>query len=204
MDSAASNAPEIWIEAGLRPEHRAAAASGYWEAFARKLRYPLGPREKAVRFIERVLDPSHSISAVALNGDFLGVAGFKTPQGEFVGGNFADLRAVYGRLGAIGRVALVSVLERDCEDGTLLMDGIFVDAKARGFGVGTKLLSALQKRARDEGFKRLRLDVIDTNPRARALYEREGFMPRDSSLTGLLRPIYGFASSTTMMKDLTL
>jgi len=95
------------VENDLRPEHRHLAARGYWNAFARKLRYPLGPEEKAVRFIESVLDPTHAMSAVSEDGAFLGVAGFKTPNGALVGGGLADMTMRKGRadLGAMGIVA---------------------------------------------------------------------------------------------------
>lgn len=74
------------VEAEFRSEHCGIAAAGYWAAFSRKLRYPLGPEHKAIAFLEQVLDPSHAISAVAKDGTFLGIAGFKTPDGAFVGG----------------------------------------------------------------------------------------------------------------------
>ncbi|MBK5962407.1 N-acetyltransferase [Rhodoplanes elegans] len=189
------------IEPGLRSEHRAQAAAGYWNAFARKLRYPLGPQRRAIAFVRRVLDSSHAISAVSVDGRFLGVAGFKTPRGAFVGGDFADLVRVYGPFGAPLRGLLVSILERPCEAGTLLMDGLFVDASARGSGVGTALLSAVESQARACGLERVRLDVVDGNPRARALYERQGHRARSTESIGVLRYLFGFGSVTTMLKE---
>ncbi len=188
------------IESGLRPEHRAQAARGYWQAFSRKLRYPLGPEQKAITFVERVLQPDHAISAVSASGDFLGAAGFKTPNGSFIGGEFDDLRQVYGLFGAAWRGLLVSTLERACENGTLLMDGIFVEPQARGLGVGTALLHAIMGHAAHSELQRVRLDVIDTNPRARALYEREGFVVQDVKKLGLAAPIFGFSTATEMVK----
>jgi GNAT superfamily N-acetyltransferase len=193
---------KVSIEAGIRPEHRAQAARGYWQAFARKLRYPLGPTSKAVAFFERVIDPEHALSAVSDTDDFLGAAGFKTSTGSFIGGHFNDLSRVYGSIGATWRGLLIHALERNCEEGTLLMDGIFVEPEARGLGVGTKLLHALMDRAESAGLQRLRLDVIDTNPRARALYEREGFVPGHEKKLGILAPLFGFSTATEMVKTL--
>lgn len=45
-----------------------------------------------------------------------------------------------------------------------------VDAAARSRGIGTRLLDASCDHARDLGETSVRLDVIDTNPLARALY----------------------------------
>ncbi|PID37115.1 MAG: N-acetyltransferase [Rhodobacterales bacterium] len=188
------------IQNGLDPAHREPTARGYWRAFARKLRYPLGPEEKAVRFIEKVLDPTHAISAVADTGAFLGVAGFKTPQGALVGGGLRDLARVYGWGGALLRGPLAYLLERDCAEDTLLMDGIFVEPHARGRGVGKALLHAIEAHARTSGLHNIRLDVINTNPRARALYEREGFAESSVLSLGPLAPVFGFSSSTEMVK----
>ncbi|MFV0293440.1 MAG: GNAT family N-acetyltransferase [Paracoccus sp. (in: a-proteobacteria)] len=191
---------EIRIEAGLRPEHRAQVALGYWSAFSRKIRYPLGPKDKAIAFIERVMDPLHAISAISQDGEFLGVAGFKTPRGAFIGGNFDDMAQVYGWFGAIFRSLLVAALERDCKDNILLMDGLFVQKNARGLGVGGMLLDAVEQYAVMNGLKRVRLDVVDSNPRARSLYERHGFEAGVTQSMGILEPVFGFKNVTTMTK----
>ncbi|QBF32423.1 N-acetyltransferase [Thalassococcus sp. S3] len=190
------------IEAGLRPGHRQQAARGYWAAFSRKLQYPLGPEERGVAFIARVLDPSHAISAVSETGAFLGVAGFKTVQGAFVGGEFGDLSAVYGPFGAAWRALLVSVLEREVAPDTLLMDGLFVEEAGRGLGVGTALLSAVEAHAGSAGLTQVRLDVVDTNPRARSLYERRGFQETATKSIWPLSGLFGFEVATTMIKKI--
>lgn len=189
------------IESGLRSEHYKLAARGYWHAFSRKLRYPLGPEAKAVAFIESVLAPNFAISAVSNEGGFLGVAGFQSPTGALVGGSFADLVRTYGWVGAILRGLLVLVMGRECEDDTLLMDGIFVAPEAQGQGVGKALLDAVEAIAVSLNLQWVRLDVIDTNPRARALYEREGFQIRSVSSVGLLGPVFGFSKATEMTKE---
>ncbi|NIZ15273.1 N-acetyltransferase [Phaeobacter sp. HF9A] len=192
------------IEPGLRPEHRTRAAQGYWQAFSRKLRYPLGPETRAIAFIERALDPTHAISAVSSDGSFLGIAGYKSPKGAFVGGEFKDLVAVYGWLSAAFRGLLIGTLERDCVPETLLMDGIFVQPEARGQGVGKALLQAIEARAVQSGLNRIRLDVINTNPRARALYEREGFTAKSVTSLGPLSIVFGFSSATEMTKSVSV
>lgn len=192
---------QIMIEAGLRPEHRALAAAGYWQAFSRKLEWPLGPEERATEFIRANLDPRHAICALSGAGEFLGVAGFKTSDGAFVGGDLAALASVYGLLGAAWRGVLIGVIERDLEPSTLLMDGIFVQPGARGKGIGSRLLAAIESHAAACDLQWIRLDVIDTNPRARALYEKQGFKPKADKSIGMLRHVFGFRSATTLVKE---
>jgi ribosomal protein S18 acetylase RimI-like enzyme len=82
------------------------------------------------------------------------------------------------------------------------MDGIVVHPSARGQGIGTQLLEALFQYAREHGFARVRLDVVDTNPRARQLYERQGFVAVKTRQYPFLRRVLGFAAVTTMIKEL--
>ncbi|MEQ8657962.1 MAG: GNAT family N-acetyltransferase [Hyphomicrobiales bacterium] len=190
----------IIIEPGLRADHRKDAVLGYWEAFSRKLRYPLGPRHKALAFIERVLDPTHAISAISSDGEFLGVAGFKTPDGAFVGGGLSEMIKVYGSIGGTVRGLLIGLLERENEPDTLLMDGIFVQPAARSRGVGTLLLSAIEEHAVRCGLTRVRLDVIDTNPRAKALYTQRGFVETSQMSVWPFSGLFGFQNASTMTK----
>ena len=87
------------IEAGFPDADRATVATLYWGAFGGKLGFVMGPEERGVAFTQRVLDPCHAICALDDDGTLLGVAGFKTIKGALVGGEFDDLRAVYGTFG---------------------------------------------------------------------------------------------------------
>lgn len=191
------------ITTGIPEANRAEVAALYWEAFGEKLGFVLGPKYRALIFITSVLRSDHGICAHDERGRLLGVAGFKTSQGALVGGDFKDLRRVYGWVGATIRILLLAVLERDVENERFLMDGIFVAPEARGQGVGTALIDAICEEARVRGYRQVRLDVIDTNPRARALYLHEGFEETGTHHLGLLRHIFGFSASTTMVRDVS-
>lgn len=192
----------IRIEHGFADPDRPHIAALYWEAFGTKLGRAMGPRPKALAFLTGALDPAHAICARAADGTLLGVAGFKTAEGGLVGGNFRDLARVYGWPGAAWRLTLLALLERDTENARFLMDGLFVAPQARGQGVGTGLLGAVAAEARRRGYAEVRLDVIDGNDRARALYEREGFRAVGTQSTGFLRHVFGFRSATTMVRHL--
>lgn len=62
-------------------------------------------------------------------------------------------------------------------DGLSVLHLLVVDPDARGQGFGRRLLEACIRRARDEGCRGMRLDVVATNLAAISLYEREGFVP---------------------------
>jgi len=191
---------DIRITAGFAEDQRPVAARLFWQAFSGKLGKVLAPEKRALRLVERILDPRFALSAVGSDGRLLGLAGFKTGKGALAGGSLKDLTSVYGTPGGLWRGLVLEVLERDVEPDCLLMDGIFVAEEARGLGIGTRLLAAITKEARQRGLSRVRLDVIDTNPRARALYERSGFTAVGEEKTGWLELFFGFASATRMEK----
>lgn len=183
---------------GFDRAERPHAARLFWQAFSGKLGPVLAPEDKALRFLSAALHPDFAISARDRDGRLLGLAGLKTAQGGLVGGGWRDLARVYGWPGALWRGGALSLLERQVRPDTLLMDGIFVDEEARGRGVGSALLGAVKARAAQDGKSSVRLDVIDSNPRARALYERHGFVAGDVTHIGPLHHLFGFRSSTEM------
>ena len=83
------------------------------------------------------------------------------------------------------------------------MDGIAVDQDYRGRGIGSQLLRRIIDYARDNGFESVRLDVIDTNPGARRLYERVGFIAVREDKFPYLRWLLGFGGATTMQFPIT-
>lgn len=187
------------ISKGFSDAERPQVAALYWEAFAAKLRFVMGPDRTGLRFIAGALNPDFALVARNKDGAILGLAGFKTTDGSLVGGSFMDLARVYGFISTLWRAPLLSLVERDLKDGILLMDGICVAKEARGMGLGTALLDAIKEEAIAQGLQAVRLDVIDSNARARALYSRQGFEAVGQDHTGPFRYVFGFQSSTKML-----
>ena len=191
------------LRAGFEPEAAEAVATLYYEAFEGKLSTVLGGRARATAYLKEVLDPSHALCAVSRDGrEVLGVAGFKTASGSLSGGFERSFFRHYGYLGGILRAAALALLERSADPDHLLMDGIAVARTARGQGIGSALLAGIEAEALRRGLSAVRLDVVDTNPRARALYLRCGYKPGASTRLGLFRHLFGFDKATEMIKPL--
>lgn len=190
------------IKNGFTPDQSEIVCDLFWQAFRDKLVAIMKPEDKAIQFFNLVADPNYAISAINTNESLIGVAGYKTHKGSLMGGDLKELSDVYGWFGGLWRGLALSILERPLEPDTLLMDGIFVTAEARGKGVGTALLTAIKRKAAELDCKKVRLDVIDINPRARVLYEREGFVAQETQSIGALRHIFGFQKSTKMIHTL--
>jgi len=190
--------PEIvhGLPKGFEPD----AAALYWQAFGKKLGKLMGPGPRAEGFFADSLN--HDAMLAAMEGDrLLGIAAFKSGEHGFSSSGMSGLFRHYG-LGALWRLIPLAMLERKAPEGILQMDGICVAAEARGKGVGTALLNALFEYASTHGFTGVTLDVIDTNPRARALYENLGFEATGVEQTSILRPLLGFATATRMVRQL--
>jgi ribosomal protein S18 acetylase RimI-like enzyme len=192
----------IRIEQGLPEDLRPQAAKLYWQAFGGKLGRVLGPNAKALAFLERVMRADHCLTAFDSGGNLVGLAGFKSAQGSFAGGSEADLRAVYGPIGGRWRAQLLRLLGNDADSSRFLLDGLCVSDAVRGQGVGTLLLEAIVTEGRARGYSAVRLDVVDTNARARALYERRGFVVDRTEPIGPLRLIFGFNAAHTMVRPI--
>jgi GNAT superfamily N-acetyltransferase len=193
---------QLIISQGFDDSERAQVAQMYWVAFGQKLGRVMGPERRAIAFVEDVLDSTHALCARDPDGTLLGVVGFKTFESGLVGGTWRDLTRHYGWVGSTWRIGFLALLERETENERFLMDGIFVSDSARGKGVGTALLHAICSEAKDRGYHEVRLDVIDSNPRARALYDREGFVAGDTQELGPLKHIFGFENATTMIRKI--
>ena len=192
----------VQVSAGTPESVRHRAAQLYDVAFGSKSSLAVPDKKRRIDLLAKGLVLEHSISAIA-NGDLVGLAGFSTSDGSLTGG--IEYRSLLSDLGFVGgnrAAAVFSLYDRQSREGELLMDGIVVDASCRGQGIGTRLFSCLIELARERGYSTIRLDVIDTNPGARRLYERLGFVAESTERFEFLRWLLGFGASTTMIYSL--
>jgi len=190
------------LQLGLPDHLRLQAAQLYWQAFGGKLGMVMGPEPRALAFLQRAIRADQVITAVSAQGQLLGIAGFKTPEGSFASGQPADLRAIYGTFGGFWRRQLLGMLSDGVDNERFLLDGLCVDATARSLGLGSALMQAIGEEAERRGYQSIRLEVIDTNWRAIKLYKRLGFQITATQSIGPLHLIFGFKSALTMVRTL--
>ena len=131
-----------------------------------------------------------------------GVAGSMGLVLHLVGGGMTDLAAVlWLGGGSLAGGGCCRTAARARKRPGLLVDGIFVADSHRGRGVGSALIEALAREALSRGLARVRLDVTHENPRARALYERRGFVPVAQQSGRLLPWLFGFSGAVTMVRQ---
>ncbi|MCG8376693.1 MAG: GNAT family N-acetyltransferase [Chlorobiales bacterium] len=192
----------IRYQLGVPESCLAASVSLYDEAFGQKFKVAIRSDQQRLSLLKDCFKREYAI--VAMAGDKLvGIAGFHTPEGSFTGGvEYKDMVSLLGFIEGSWAALILSLYDRKPETGELLMDGIAVHRDYRGKGIGRRLLEELAVYAREEGYDRLRLDVIDTNSGARKLYERVGFKPIRTERFAYLRWFLGFGGSTTMVLNI--
>lgn len=193
----------IVIERGLAPELRDQAVEVFEEAFGSKMRMAVRDATKRKDFMRRTYVAANCL--VARRGDtLLGMAGLST-RGEPYGGglmgsswDFRPYRDLLGWFGAMWAVWGNRMADHRPKRDEVYVDGIAVSPDARGLGIGTRLLDETTAIARELGKPFVRLDVIDTNPRAQALYERLGYKVTRVQSFAYMERIAGFGGMVSM------
>ena len=169
----------VVIEQGLPDELRDQGVQIFEDAFGQKMVTVSREPDKRMEFMRRSYVAQNCI--IARRGDtLLGLAGLSTSGEPYPGGIMGsswDPRPhvdVLGWPGAIWAVWSNRMAAHRPKADEVWVDGIAVAPDARGRGVGTRLLDETTAIARRLGKRYVRLDVIDRNPRAQALYERLG------------------------------
>ncbi len=189
---------KIIYQRGLPERFRESAAALYDEAFGEKFAVAVRSAESRRLLLQKCLMLDYAI--VALGEDrLLGIAGFHTADGSLTGGiTYAELLSLLGFIKGNCAALLFSLYEREPAPGELVMDGIAVQSDLRGCGIGSRLLDEITDYAAANHFSRVRLDVIDRNPKAQKLYARKGFRAVKTEHFRWLRWLLSFGASTTM------
>ena len=195
----ATPSPAVEVVRGIPPAMQWQAASIYYAAFERKLTPILGAdRDRVIALLEAALVGDCAFAAVR-DDQLLGLLGFHHGKQQLINIGLGTLLKQFGLLKGLWRALIGMILSRQPAAGELLMDGIAVHPDARGQGVGTRLFDALFAFAQAEGYSTIRLDVVNSNPRAQQLYERLGFVAVKTESVPFLKGM-GFTASTTMQR----
>jgi len=192
----------IKITGQIPPQLCGRAAQLYDIAFGQKLSLAVPDNHDRLKLLTNSMQLQFSIGAFD-GQELVGLAGFSTPDGALTGGiDYRGLLSELGWLKGNRAAAVFSLYERKARPGELLMDGIVVDLKYRGKGIGTQLFDHLIAFGNTNGYSTIRLDVVDSNPGAKRLYERLGFFEEKTEHFEFLRGILGFGASTSMIFNL--
>lgn len=169
----------------------------YYAAFRAKYEPLLGTDAEARQILAKDFESSMALVVYDEHRP-IGVLGFQHTGARFVDLTRTTFSEVLGRFKGPIYHTILSFFDRKSVPGELLLDGIAVSSEYRGKGVGSALLNAAKCLTKTEGFERMRLDVVDTNPRAKSLYERHGFVAEEVEDLSAWSELLGFSKVTTM------
>jgi GNAT superfamily N-acetyltransferase len=192
----------VELHSGMPEEFRREVAEIVYVAFQQKLAPLIGSPEQGIAILQKALDPALAIIAIC-QGQPVGVAGLQYDGCNFVNPQRSEFTRQFGSLSGTIRFVMFKLFALAYYQKDMYIDILAVAPAMRGKGIGTLLLEAVFQTARDKGFRSVSLEVVDTNPDARRLYERVGFVARHTYHYPYLRGIAGFSASIKMVKALS-
>lgn len=164
----------IEIRSGVPPGARPDLIRLFCEAFPEMVAPIFGTTDRCASLLNVSIEPSRVLVALDI-GRLVGFAGMNYNGSEWFDPRLGDLVRTLGRTTA--RVALLGwpFIERP-KTGELRLETLAVVPSRRGEGIGTALVNAVVECARKGGMAGVALSVLDSNPRAKAFYERAGFV----------------------------
>lgn len=203
---------------GLPAVHDGAAAKLILSALHEKFLPILGGKEKATQLLKLSLNHRFCFAATGLvregtvasgahpeaDEELLGLLAFQIGNTSFLDFTWGDIYSVYGLVDGLVRALRLSLLSHFCAPGEIYVEALVVRESGRGKGIGTSLLEALFEYGKRAGFQSITLQVIDTNPAARKLYERLGFRVVKNTKIWPVNELIGFPFQEVLLmrKDL--
>jgi len=188
---------------GIAADTQAEAMEVFWESFRGKMHRVLGDDERARQFWAAALtDVGTTLALDSETGRPLGLMSASDREHPATSNEWPAAKDAYGALQAFGRLMLLAQMNHKPKPGELYIEFLAVHSSARGRGVGGLMLQRADEIARERGLDRVTLEVIDTNPRARALYERSGFWVEATKSMGPTRRLFGFDRYHAMVRPL--
>ncbi|MCL5073128.1 MAG: GNAT family N-acetyltransferase [Actinobacteria bacterium] len=187
----------IEITESISKNQRIRAIEIFYDAFERKIRALIKSKEKAISIYSNSLKNDHVFYAL-LNGNIVGLIGLHYKNKTFLDLKYGDIRKYFNPLRSYFIYRICKLASPKIKDDVLRIDSIAVDKSIRSQGIGTLLINKVFEFAKNEGFKEVILEVVNTNPKAKALYERIGFREKKIVRYYFLTRSAGFSSEYVM------
>jgi ribosomal protein S18 acetylase RimI-like enzyme len=182
----------------LPDKFRPSATRLYFDALKDKLEPVLGGDGRAHRALADSLATDKCLVATC-DEKLVGIMGIQTGDGGFVSPSLKTMMRLYGTVGGILRMSGLMILHHRTNRDELYVDGVAVAHEMRNKGIGTHMFELLERAASHNGTRAISLDVIDTNTKAKALYERLGFVAVKSQSLWPLNLILKFPFNSTSL-----
>jgi ribosomal protein S18 acetylase RimI-like enzyme len=202
--------PQVEIRTAQQ-EDAAALARLYVEAFGSKLRWAFGRYVDAMPAVvqELLISDQMRLSetlVAEVEGQVTGMAVLRrdhTHRPRWLAIWRSVRRHVRGWRVITAAFMMTAMCSNLCTSTRSYLESLAVDARYRGRGIGTLLLERCVEESRRAGKREISLHVVDTNPRAKRLYERMGFRTVQVERFGWIASRWmGFSAQDFMVRPL--
>lgn len=188
----------IQIHFGAPKDQRRKIAKIYYEAFQDKLGVIFGNKRKAETLFSTSLCDERILVAYK-DGVAVGFAGLQYQGKKFMEPSLTQVVRIYG-LETI-RVLLFFFFSifNNPKPNQLYLEILAVSKDQQNKGIGTKLIQSTIEHARSKKIPQIKLEVVNTNPKAKKLYQRIGFRKaKDHKIPYPFNTLVGFRIITEM------
>lgn len=192
---------QVSIRTGLPEENRHQAAEIYYAAFREKLSFLTSSPSKTISILTQIFNPQRALTAF-IDNKIVGIAGLHYDRKVFTAIQLAVFTREIGWLHGTAAFTVFHIFDPTPPDDMLRIECLAVHPSERGKGIGTQMLSAIYKLAKEKGKQSVTLEVVDTNPEALRLYLREGFKVVRTHHYPYLRRLAGFSAAHVMVRRL--
>lgn len=153
---------------------RKPAVDLFLDSLGEKIVPAMGKRSRAEALLMDSLRGEACFLAVE-GSNLLGMIGLNTSEKVFVQAGLRDFVKQVGLFRSLWTLPILGTMEHPIAADEIYIEMIAVSPNARGKGVGHALLGRAEERGMALNKSRLTLQVVDTNPRAKKLYEELGY-----------------------------
>ncbi len=159
----------------------------FHDAFAAKFSPIIQDERVECWLYQAMLNTQEGIYAFSQDGELLGLLNYRPSASNFSLKTFYTIRKKLGLKRSFKLFLFLLGGASEPEHGEMFLDFIAVSKNARGLGVGSRLLTEFEQIAAKKHVSTIALDVIETNPRAKQLYEQFGY---STSKTVSIKPLH--------------
>jgi len=170
----------------------------FYDSFERKITAFIKSKQKALSIFENSLNTDRIMLAVE-DKKITGMAGLHYDDRNFTDIKYGTLKTHYNPLKSFFMYWIIRLTTPKIKEGTVRIDSLAVDKSYRGKGIGTKLIKGVIEFARQNNYSQVLLEVVNTNPMAKALYERMGFKVKKKVNFYFFTRSAGFSSEYIMV-----
>lgn len=176
----------------------------YYEAFDKKEQQKIlyYSKKQAIKLYRKGINFKAGLYAIK-KGKVIGVLGFKSDKFKLMDYKLKLLTDEFGLFGGlIRKIRYLFTQIESISKKEIKIEAIAVAKKHQRKGIGTKLIKKAIAYSKKHNYKRIILNVVNTNPNAKRLYKRVGFKTIGNRYYGFITKKAGYTSYSKMALDL--